>query len=205
MHPFHRLHALRLANDAKRDEMDAMASRFNALRTRHEDGTAPRAVTAYQLFQTPEPLAARMVGLAEIRPGCSVLEPSAGLGRLLRPILAMPRALVTACEISPDLCAELYQEFPEVRLLQGDFLTKAIEPFDRIVMNPPFHMRSDIRHIQHARQCLAPGGILVGLCLSGHRREETLRQHCDHWEIIPAGAFKQEGTAVETILFRIQG
>ena len=217
---FHRLHALRMENDAAKFAMDDMRPRFEALRTRHEDGTAPRAVSAYQLFQTPEPLAARLVELAELAPGLAVLEPSAGLGRLLRPIIAAG-CTGYACEVNPDLAGELFRTFPDTPLLQRDFLTVRpswegggaliVKPFpggpvsfDRVAMNPPFHMRADVRHTLHALQFLKPGGVLVGLCLATRHRVEALQHLADHWETIPAGTFRGEGTNVETILFRIR-
>lgn len=204
MSAFHRLHALRMANDEKRAVMDAMAPRFERLRDRHTNGTAPRTIAVYQLFQTPPALAARMVELAEPRPGLEWLEPSAGLGRLLRPILATDPASVTASEVNTDLAGELFREFPQVSLWQGDFLERKPAPvFDRVVMNPPFHLRSDLAHIRHALRFLRPCGVLVGLCLSGARRDE-LRPLADAWENIPAGTFRAEGTNVETILFRIR-
>lgn len=178
--------------------------RFEGYRTRHEDGTAPRAVAAFNLFQTPEALASRMVELAGILPHHSVLEPSAGLGRLLKPILARNPDRVHACEQSPDCCAEIYKQFPSVELSQGDFLEKHLGEFDRIVMNPPFKLRRDIKHIQHAAGHLAPGGVLVALCLAGYKREETFRDHHNaSIERIPAGTFKAEGTQVETLLITI--
>lgn len=199
-----KLHADTLAAAAR---MDAMRPRFETYRERHTNGTAPRAVAAYQLFQTPAALAARMAELADIGPGRSVLEPSAGLGRLLRPILDRSPRHVTACEIAADCCAELYREFPGVTLLQRDFLTvphpREGDLYDRVVMNPPFHMRADIRHTLHALGFLRSGGVLVGLCLSTPHREKALRHLCDLWETIPAGTFRESGTGVETILFRI--
>lgn len=221
MKAFHRLHTLRLANDEKRAAMDALAPRFEQIRERHTNGTAPRAVSAFQLFQTPAALAARMVELAEPASGLTWLEPSAGLGRILRPILATSPARVHAVEIDAELSGELFRTFPETGLTQRDFL--AVEPtregnaglllkpfpnsppfFNRIVMNPPFHMRADVRHVQHALGFLTNPGILVGLCLAGRHREEAIRPLCDHWEPIPAGAFRAEGTNVETVLFRIR-
>lgn len=204
MSPFERLHQLRKENDAKGREMDAMRPRFAALRTRHEDGTAPRAVTAYQLFQTPPTLAARMADLADIQPHHHVLEPSAGLGRILTALAGKAPERITACEISPECSRELFQNFPDISLLQGDFLTRSPGTFDRIVMNPPFHMRDDIRHTRHALTMLAPRGVLVGLCLHTRHRIEALQPLADHWETIPAHTFKSEGTAVEAILFRIK-
>ena len=59
------------------------ATAIQALARRHEEGTAPKAVSAWQLFPTPPEIAAQMVTLAGIEPGHRVLEPSAGTGRLL--------------------------------------------------------------------------------------------------------------------------
>lgn len=205
MKAFHRLHALRMENDAVRYRMDEMRPRFESLANRHNDGTAPRAVSAPQLFQTPPELAARLVDLLDLKPGARVLEPSAGLGRLLDRI---PSACpVTAVEVCPDLCAELFlQDRPFVRILQRDFLTVTpaqTGPIDAVAMNPPFRMRADIRHTGHALKFLRPGGCLAGLCLDTPHRESALRPLADVWEPIPAGAFRQEGTRVATILFRI--
>lgn len=199
-----RLLALREENDLHAATMELNRDRFEALRNRHANGTAPRAIAADNLFQTPPALAARLVKLAAIEPGHSILEPSAGLGRLIREILRRSPASVTACEISPACAAELFQEFPTVTLWQGDFLDREPVPaFDRITMNPPFRMRSDIRHTLHALRFLRPGGVLAGLCMAGPHRETVLRPLADHWETIPAGTFKAEGTNVETVLFRI--
>ena len=44
--------------------------------------------------------------------------------------------------------------------------------FDRIVMNPPFDHGADIRHIEHARGKLKPGGRLVAICAAGPRQRE---------------------------------
>lgn len=205
MKAFHRLHALRLQNDEKRATMDAVSPRFERLRDRHTNGTAPRAVSAFQLFQTPASIAARMVSLADPRPGLSWLEPSAGLGRILSPIMKTDPDSVTACELDATLAGELFTMFPDVELWQGDFLTRPPAPcFDRIIMNPPFHMRADVRHVLHAAGHLAPSGVLVGLCLDTRHREEAIRPLTDYWETIPAGTFRAEGTNVETILFRIR-
>jgi SAM-dependent methyltransferase len=205
---FHRLHQLRMENDAKGYEMDEMRERFDRIANRHENGTAPRAVSAFNLFQTPEPLAERLVSLLDIRPGDRVLEPSAGLGRLLVEINKREPAQVSAVEIAQDCARELFREFPDLhRLYQRDFLE--MDPsetglFDRIAMNPPFKMRRDIAHIRHALDFLAPGGTLAALCLSTNHRADAFRCMAETWEIIPAGTFRGEGTGVETILFTVK-
>jgi len=201
MSGFHRLHSLRMENDAAGYAMEEMRRRFERLTSRHENGTAPRAVSAYQLFQTPPDLAARLVGLLGTPVRC--LEPSAGLGRMLDRLACE----VVAVEQAPQLCAELYQQERErVTILQRDFLT--VEPsetglFDAVAMNPPFHMRSDIRHILHAVEFLKPGGKLAALCLDTPHRERALQHLANTWERIPAGAFRSEGTGVACVLLTI--
>ena len=39
-------------------------------------------------------------------------------------------------------------------------------------MNPPFDHGADIRHIDHARRKLNPGGRLVAICAAGPRQRE---------------------------------
>lgn len=205
-HTLHRLHTARVGNEIAREHMDALRPRFDRIANRHENGAAPRAVSAFNLFQTPATVAARLVGLLNLRAGARVLEPSAGLGRILR---ALPEGCeVVAVEHAPQIAAELFRlELPGVRLLQRDFLTCTpgeLGLFDAIAMNPPFHLRADIRHILHARHFLKPGGTLAALCMAGSHRTAALRPLAASWEEIEAGAFKTEGTNVKTILLTIQ-
>lgn len=202
---FHRLHALRMENDEKGFAMEEMTPRFDRLRDRHQNGAAPRAVSAYQLFQTPEDLAARLLALLDLKPGQSLLEPSAGLGRLVRAAGQYGPGKITAVEIATQCAGELFR-MDGLTLLQRDFLTVTPEEtglFDACAMNPPFHLRSDIRHILHALQFLRPGGRVAALCLDTHHREQSLRALSSTWEKIPAGAFRAEGTGVACVLLTI--
>lgn len=205
---FHRLHELRMQNDQAGFEMAEMRPRFAALASRHEDGTAPRAVSVYQLFQTPPELAQRLVALLGLKPGARVLEPSAGLGRLLDAIQSHKPAHVVAVEMAAECAGELFrQNRPRVAIKQRDFL--AISPtelgeFDAIAMNPPFHLRSDIAHIQHARRFLKSGGKLAAVCMNGEHRRRAFVD-CDSWEDIPGGTFHSEGTNVPTALVTFTG
>lgn len=106
-------------------------------------------------------------------------------------------------------CAgELFrQDRPRVAIKQRDFMTTTPDElglFDAVAMNPPFKMRSDIRHIEHARKFLKPGGRLAALCLSGPRQFATLRAIAATWEDLPASTFAKEGTRVFTSLLTIQ-
>jgi predicted RNA methylase len=207
MNPIHRLHSLRMENDAVKFQMEDMRPRFQTMANRHENGTAPRAVSAFQLFQTPAALAGRLVELLGERARMRVLEPSAGLGRLLDALAPFGAAAVTAVEQAPECAGELFrQDRAGVTIIQRDFLTCSpayLGTFDAVAMNPPFHMRADIRHILHARSFLAPGGRLAALCLATHHREAALRPLCRSWEAIPGGTFGKEGTRVETVLLSI--
>lgn len=207
MKAFHRLHALRMENDAAKYAMDELRPRFERLAGRHENGTAPRVVTAYQLFQTPPELAARLVALLDLKPGARVLEPSAGLGRLLDALRPYEPREVVAVEIASQCAAELYQQDrPGVTIKQRDFLTLSVDDlgtFDAVVMNPPFHMRSDIRHIEHALRFVRPGGRLAAICLDGYQRREALGSRASQWIDVPPGTFKEAGTNVATSMIII--
>lgn len=205
---FDRLRGLQIDNTLAAATLDALRPRFNTLRDRHENGSAPVAVSAFQLFQTPAALAARLVALLDLKPGARVLEPSAGLGRILDALAPHAPAEVVAVEVAPQLCAQIFkQERAGVTLKQRDFLECSpadLGFFEAVAMNPPFHMRADIAHTLHALKFLRPGGKLAGLCMDTRHRVESLRPRCAVWEPIPAGAFSAEGTKISTVLFMIQ-
>lgn len=200
-----RLRALREENDDAGAFMCAMRPRFERMKSRHENGTAPRAVSVYQLFQTPSELARRLVAVVNALPGMRILEPSAGLGRILD---ALPPGDVVAVESAPQIAAELFRQNRDgVTLVQRDFLSCTVGEFgifDRVVMNPPFHMRADIRHILHAKKFLKHGGSLAALCLNTRQRAEALRPMAATWEELPEGLFAKEGTRVSCVMITIQ-
>lgn len=202
-----RLRHLMEHTEAVGEEMAEERDRFARLA---QDDAAPRVVSSFNLFQTPETLAAELVSRAGITDATRVLEPSAGLGRIYRAIRAQSTLCpVTLVENAPQCCAELYRqtEGSESRLIQGDFLeqtTEQLGEFDAVVMNPPFKQGRDVKHIRHAAGMLAPGGILVSLCAAGPRQRRAF-ENLDGWtwEDLPAGQFKSEGTnvAVAIVIF----
>lgn len=200
MNGFHRLHKLRMENDAARYLMDEQRGRFESLKNRHENGTAPRAISVFQLFQTPEPIARLMAD--KLGPQARVLEPSAGLGRLLDALPAGTKA--TAIEQASECTGELFRQNREdVQILQRDFLTvrpEEIGLFDGVLMNPPFHLRADIRHIEHALDFLKPGGKLVALCLCTDHRRKAFAVRAREWIDLPSNSFKETGTRVDVSL-----
>ena len=202
-----RLRGIKKDNDEAGARMEAMRPRFARMADRHLNGTAPRAVAAFQLFQTPPHIAAALADVLEMAPGARLLEPSAGLGRLLDAMRPYQAGETVAIEMAPTCAAELYRQDREgVRLLQRDFLTVTpdeIGQFDAVIMNPPFHLRADIRHILHAVRFLKPGGRLAALCLDTHERETRLKPLAAEWKKIPAGAFAKEGTRAACVLLTI--
>lgn len=190
--------------------LSAHRDRVNALKTRHVDRTAPQAIAAFQLFQTPVELAAKMAtllnGLTPLR-GKLMLEPSAGLGRLIDAALPYgPR--IVAVEANADCHRHLAATYgADHAVVHADFLSMTPPPFqaqtsnppgyDAVLMNPPFTMRSDLAHLKHALRMLRPGGYAVALLMDSPNRYH-LKTSAVHWEHVPPGTFKD--TSVGTIL-----
>lgn len=161
-------------------------------------------------FPTPEPLAKRMAELAEIKSGMSVLEPSAGTGRLADAAKAMG-ANVDAVEYASSLRDILAQKGHN--LIASDFTELKAEPkYDRIVMNPPFEKGQDMAHVQRAYEMLKPGGKMVAIMgEGGFFRSDSQATAFRDWlsgvggssEKLPEGTFKESNTGVNTRLVTI--
>ncbi len=169
-------------------------------------------------FETPLALARQVVDAAEIKPhmllGLKVLEPSAGTGRLADAVKSvLPTARITCIEIVRGRCGILAQRgYEEVQCY--DFLATTPQPnFSRVVMNPTFQKRADLKHVRHAFDWLAPGGILVSI-MSGslafredRRTEEFrsfLRAHDGTVTSLPEGSFRESGTEVATVMVKMR-
>jgi SAM-dependent methyltransferase len=136
----------------------------------------------------------------------TILGPSAGTGNLLKAIGDQPDKV--AVEIHPDLVRRLAAcGVSGLDIRQADFLTcnGDLGTFDRIVMNPPFQNADDVKHIQHARSLLKPGGRLVALCANGPRQQAQLRPLAAHWEELPLDTFQEQGTGARVALLIIEG
>ena len=188
---------------SRAEQLAQVAPRFRELAGDH---SRPRVVSAYQLFQTPESIAVEMVD--HIPDGsAAILEPSAGLGRLYRAIRArFPSRPVTLVDVAPQCVDELRREAEadgESEVFCRDFLELTPDQlglYSAIVMNPPFHNRSDVKHIRHAIEFLQPGGFLVSVCMGGSIRERELGA-IGRIESLPPKSFHADGTDVDTSLF----
>tara|TARA_R110002095_G_scaffold197339_1_gene176390 strand:- start:1456 stop:12243 length:10788 start_codon:yes stop_codon:yes gene_type:complete len=148
-------------------------------------------------FPTPEPVVERLLDEADIQPGMTVLEPSAGKGDIADAIReANPDAELEVVEIDSSLRELLTAKGYEPT--GRNFLEQEGE-YDRIVMNPPFEKNADIEHVRHAYSLLKPGGRLVAVTsgMAGHRSDKVNTEFKEWVETIggtmeqlPDGSFK---------------
>ncbi len=145
-------------------------------------------------FPTPQPVIDRIMEEADIQPGMSVLEPSAGFGDIAQ-AAKDAGGEVEVVEISPTL--REYLKDAGFEPTSSDFLEHTGE-YDRIVMNPPFSKRQDVDHVRHAFSLLKPGGKLVAITSEGpffgsDAKAKEFRDFVDEHgssEKLPEGAFK---------------
>lgn len=175
---------------------------------------------ATQAFYTPDALADELVMFAGITSGMHVLEPSAGQGAIVKH-LVKHGARVTAVEVDPVSCKVLRREFPDIGVVEKDFmefdnakLAVVQDPvwFDAVVMNPPFTGGQDIKHVTRAFEMLRPGGILVSVMSPGWLQSERqahlefksmLKSHGGEVRQVPEGAFAESGTNIRTVMVRL--
>ena len=144
-----------------------------------------------QQFSTPLPLAYAELQAAAVRPGDTVLEPSAGTGMLA----VMAECALGDCadgrlhlnEIAGVRAGLLGHLFPGARVTRHNAENAADHLPDvrptAVLMNPPFSATpgverirhdADLRHLRSAFSMLAPGGRLVAVtsahCVPGGRR-----------------------------------
>ncbi|WBU32344.1 DUF3560 domain-containing protein [Rhodopseudomonas palustris] len=183
------------------------AADFEAMAAALRSGQAVQVVAAPQLFATPRDIAAEAAELLDLKPGQRLLEPNAGTGALIEAARAAVADLeIVAVEINPRLAGHLRERFPGMPVHCGDFLSfdPPAERFDRVLMNSPFENGADIKHIEHARRFMKPGGRLVAICANGPRQRARLMPIASTWRDLPAGSFKSSGTMVNAALLVIE-
>lgn len=155
-------------------------------------------------FETPHDLAIKIIEMADINILHDVLEPSAGMGAIARPIIDMG-IMPDVCEKNPDRAAYLADHGMPV--VGNDFLAFGGNVYDRIVMNPPFEEGQDILHVMHAYGLLDYGGRLVSIMSEGPffqtdnrsiNFRSWLKEVGGHSEQLPPESFKSSGTNVNT-------
>lgn len=167
----------------------------------------------FQYFPTPAGLADHLVAIAAPVAGERILEPSAGQGAIVDAIRRRlgPAAAVDCFELMP-VNREILRGVQGARILGEDFL-QASGSWDCIIANPPFAKNQDVDHVLKMWEVLAPGGRIVTI-MSPHwtfaqgRKEEDFRRFLKLYSIdveeIPAGAFKESGTGVASVIVHLR-
>lgn len=164
----------------------------------------------FQAFFTPPELAAKVVQMADVS-GKYVLEPSAGGGALVKECIAQGASSVFMVEINEEFLSTLIKSVAPSLKCGGitlDFLKFATEQpeFDRVVMNPPFTKNQDVKHVEHAFKFLKPGGKLVAIMANNQSRklfQKLIEGKNYAIEEVDAGAFKESGTMVRTLILTL--
>lgn len=154
---------------------------------------------AYQFYPTPEPVARKLVDLADIHSHHRTLEPSAGIGGLADFI---PADDLTCVELA-ELNCRILREKGFTNVVEADFLTwrhgKGL--FHRVVMNPPFSMSRAEAHLAAAAELLEQDGVLVALVPDSLRGKSPLAGFDYAWEALPAGSFP--GVSVDLSILKL--
>lgn len=171
----------------------------------------------FDFFPTPKKVVDKMISIATLKDGYSILEPEAGRGAIAFECLNSGKKVQVDCfEISPESC-EYLREHAVSRVVCGDFLSmQPVESakYDVALMNPPFSNKADIKHVMHAVKFMKPIGILVAVMSSGvtFRKDKLTSEFRDFVDIsggffepLPEGSFKESGTMVNTVLAVIYG
>jgi hypothetical protein len=143
-----------------------------------------------------------------------ILEPSAGLGHLAELARDLfPQATIECCELDAYRRSVLVAR--GFRVVAEDFLRYyPQQPYDLVLLNPPFALGSEsdtyIQHIRRALEMLADEeeSTLIAIAPSGFtfdsrpRFAQFMTFALEHGVIerLPADAFKESGTMIQTVL-----
>lgn len=175
--------------------------------------------TNLQFYATPPEVVERLFDGLYFSSDMRVLEPSAGTGDLVRPLLAKGVS-VDAIEIHSKRFLEIEAIRSEkLQTLNANFLRIPAEPiYDRIVMNPPFFGTHWIEHIMHAFDFLkTDGGVLRAILpvtaqIGESKKHMAFRKWTDAnnrgyrhtlFSPLPCQSFASSGTNINTVIFEI--
>lgn len=175
-----------------------------------ENGTITDEKQELQFFETPYAIAHKLMAMADLKAGMTVLEPSAGKGAIARHLAAGGWRPV---------CVEKHKPFVDHleenghAVEYGDFLQWVPDQeFDRVIMNPPFSKQQDITHVLHAWLFLKAGGVLVSVMSAGvlfreNKKTKLFRKFVEdnggEFTKLSEGAFRGSGTMVNAVIVRI--
>lgn len=168
----------------------------------------------FQFFETPEKIVNKLHSLLKIKDTDKILEPSAGKGRLLK---GLNKENIHCVELMED--NKKFLLFDGFKVIGDDFLRHHIftKPstwkYDIILANPPFAKNQDIDHFIEMQKFIKKGGQIA--CIMSTHWINSSTKKCkdfrswleekDHDLImIPAGEFKQSGTAIATCIIHLR-
>jgi hypothetical protein len=157
-------------------------------------GCIPDRVS-HQYYPTPESIALDAVEMADIQPGELCLEPNAGQGAIAD---LMPQDQTVCVEISPLHCKVLEAKGHDV--IECDFLQYAAEPFDKIVMNPPYSEGRWQAHITHAATMIKASGCLVAVLPASAKGKDVLPGMRCEWSRVYSNEFS--GTSISVVILK---
>ena len=168
-------------------------------------GSYTDAQKEYGFFETPDGLAKRMVEMANIQPGETVLEPSAGRGAIWK-FIGYP--VCDCIEINRE--NQLYANKIDMPLVGNDFFNFH-NKYDVIIANPPFTRQQDIDHITHmielARRCVVSVAS-SSVIFRTNKKTVEFRELIDSFDgkiiPLPEDSFKESGTKVCTCIIHVE-
>jgi predicted RNA methylase len=166
----------------------------------------------FQFFPTPKKIAEEICDMADINKKCDCLEPSAGTGNIADIIMSYSPKSLTVVELDETNDRYLKNKYTQCFIGQ-DFLTwETKNRFDRILMNPPFSKKQDIKHILRAWELLKSKGILVSILSPSpffcndklsQNFMEFLNKNNAEIKDFNEGEFKESGTAIRTKCIKV--
>lgn len=167
----------------------------------------------FEFFETQEEEVNHALVMADLEPGMTVLEPSAGRGAFaLAAAQIVGKRNVICYELMEKNVKALRAAGFDVNEPQDFMAVPAREVADVVLMNPPFSGGRDIAHIQHAYDFLKPGGRLVAIASTQWQTntkapakafQAFLNGLGASVKPIEAGAFRAVGTEVATTLITL--
>lgn len=174
----------------------------------------------FGFFETPLSIADKLAESLQLKPGMSVLEPSAGHGRLVKSIERLEingidYTMVDIQQANVDFLRGVGYGGSFGKLVCADFLEyNPGQTFDRVAMNPPFARQADLEHVTKALFHTKVGGRLVAIMSAGvqfrenKKTKDFMQMLQDNsssfgFEALPEGSFQESGTGVNTVMLMV--
>ena len=153
----------------------------------------------YQFFETPLNIVCKLVSLADISDDESVLEPSAGKGRIA---IHIGRKHCDCIELNTE--NRKYLVDSGFNVVGEDFL-KFDKEYDVIIANPPFTKQQDVEHVTHMISLAKRRVVSVmsaSVLFRDNKKTVDFRNLVESFggtiESLPEETFKESGTNVNT-------